>query len=87
MLNTHYFPSVSKGSSHCLAYKLRFLITTNLTLLSVRYKHKIIVEMKGFFSSPIIHPSSYPVVTEGAFLEGKAAGTWSWKLTSIYCRG
>jgi hypothetical protein len=31
------------------------------------------------------HPTSYPMGTRGSFLGGKAAGAWSWPLTSIYC--
>jgi hypothetical protein len=33
------------------------------------------------------HPASYPMGTRGSFPGGKAAGAWSWPLTSIYCRG
>jgi hypothetical protein len=33
------------------------------------------------------HPASYPMGTRGSFPGGKAAGSWSWPLTSIYCRG
>jgi hypothetical protein len=29
------------------------------------------------------HPASYPMVTGGSFSVGKAAGAWSWQLTSI----
>jgi len=29
------------------------------------------------------HPTSYPMVTWGSFPEVKAAGVWSWPLTSI----
>jgi len=29
------------------------------------------------------HPASYPMGTGGSFLGGKAAGSWSWPLTSI----
>jgi hypothetical protein len=29
------------------------------------------------------HPASYPIRTKGSFSEGKAAGAWSWPLTSI----
>jgi len=29
------------------------------------------------------HPASYPMGTRGSFPGGKAAGTWSWPLTSI----
>jgi hypothetical protein len=29
------------------------------------------------------HPASYPMGTRGCFPGGKAAGTWSWSLTSI----
>jgi hypothetical protein len=29
------------------------------------------------------HPASYPVGTRGSFSAGKAAGAWSWPLTSI----
>jgi hypothetical protein len=29
------------------------------------------------------HPASYPMCTGGSFPEGKAAGAWSWPLTSI----
>jgi hypothetical protein len=32
------------------------------------------------------HPASYPMATEGSFRGGKAAGAWSWPLTSSYCR-
>jgi len=32
------------------------------------------------------HPSSCPMDTGGSYLGGKAAGTWSWLLTSIECR-
>jgi hypothetical protein len=28
------------------------------------------------------HPASYPVGTRGSFVRGKAAGAWSWPLTS-----
>jgi hypothetical protein len=40
------------------------------------------------FSSPHrpdifgVHPTSYPVGTRGSFPGGKAAGVWSWPLTS-----
>jgi hypothetical protein len=33
------------------------------------------------------HPASYPMGTRGSFPGGKAAGAWSWPLTSILCRG
>jgi hypothetical protein len=33
------------------------------------------------------HPFSYPMGTRGSFCGSKAAGAWSWPLTSIYCRG
>jgi len=33
------------------------------------------------------HPASYPMETRGYFPGGKAAGAWSWPLTSIYNRG
>jgi hypothetical protein len=33
------------------------------------------------------HPASYPMSTRGSFPGGKAAGSWSGPLTSIYCRG
>jgi hypothetical protein len=33
------------------------------------------------------HPASYPMGTRGSFPGGKAAGAWSWPLTSIQCRG
>jgi len=33
------------------------------------------------------HPASYPVGTRGSFPGGKAAGAWSWPLTSVCCRG
>jgi hypothetical protein len=29
------------------------------------------------------HPAPYPMGTRGSFLGGKAAGAWSWPLTSI----
>jgi hypothetical protein len=29
------------------------------------------------------HSASYPIGTRGFFSEGKAAGAWSWPLTSI----
>jgi hypothetical protein len=29
------------------------------------------------------HPAAYPVGTDGSFPGGKAAGAWSWSLTSI----
>jgi hypothetical protein len=29
------------------------------------------------------HPASYPLGTRGSFLGGKAAGAWSWPITSI----
>jgi hypothetical protein len=29
------------------------------------------------------HPASYPMGTRGSFPEGKAAGAWSWQLTSM----
>jgi hypothetical protein len=31
--------------------------------------------------------ASYPMGTRGSFPGGKAAGAWSWPLTSIYCQG
>jgi hypothetical protein len=34
-----------------------------------------------------VDPTSYPMGTRGFFPEGKAAGAWSWPLTSSYCRG
>jgi hypothetical protein len=33
------------------------------------------------------HPTSYPIGTGFSFPGGKAAGAWSWPLTSIHCRG
>jgi len=41
-----------------------------------------------FFSPPrpdlLLDPASYPMGTEGSFpVGGKAAGPWSWPLTSI----
>jgi hypothetical protein len=33
------------------------------------------------------HPASYPMGTTGSFPGDKAAGAWSWPLTSIWCRG
>jgi hypothetical protein len=33
------------------------------------------------------HPPSYPMGIRGSFPGGKAAGAWSWTLTSISCRG
>jgi hypothetical protein len=33
------------------------------------------------------HPASYPMGTGSCFSGGKAAGAWSWPLTSIKCRG
>jgi hypothetical protein len=33
------------------------------------------------------HPASYSVGTMGSFPGSKAAGAWSWPVTSIYCRG
>jgi hypothetical protein len=33
------------------------------------------------------HPASYPMGTRGCFAGGKAAGAWSWPLTSTYYRG
>jgi len=36
---------------------------------------------------PETHSASYSVSTGGSFPGGKAAGVWSWLLTSIYCRG
>jgi hypothetical protein len=32
------------------------------------------------------HPVSYPMGIRGSFSRGKAAGTWSWPLTSICCQ-
>jgi hypothetical protein len=34
----------------------------------------------------VVHPASYPMGARGSFSGGKAAGGWSWPLTSIYCR-
>jgi hypothetical protein len=34
-----------------------------------------------------VHPTSYPMGTGGSFPGGKAAGAWSWPLTSSYFRG
>jgi hypothetical protein len=34
-----------------------------------------------------VHPASYPVGTGTSFPSGKAAGVWSWPLTSTYCQG
>jgi hypothetical protein len=48
---------------------------------------------KGFLYTPQRpdrlwgHPVSYPMGTGGSFPEGKAAGVWSWPLTSIYYWG
>jgi len=46
----------------------------------------------GYFSSPPrqdglwAQSPSYPVGNRGSYFGSKAAGTWSWPLTSIYCR-
>jgi hypothetical protein len=37
-------------------------------------------------TGPGVHPASYPMGTRGSYSGGKAAGAWSWTLTSIYCR-
>jgi hypothetical protein len=34
-----------------------------------------------------VHPTYYLMVTRRSFLGGKAAGAWSWQLTSSQCRG
>jgi hypothetical protein len=34
-----------------------------------------------------VHPTSYPMGNRDSFLGSKAPGSWSWPLTSIYCRG
>jgi hypothetical protein len=34
-----------------------------------------------------VHPASYPMGTRGSFPGSKAAGAWSWPLTSIWCQG
>jgi len=46
--------------------------------------------MKGFFSlrhrartCSGAYPASYPMGTEGHYTGGKAAGAWSWPLSSI----
>jgi hypothetical protein len=33
------------------------------------------------------HPDSSPMSTGGSFPGGEATGTWSWPLTSMWCRG
>jgi hypothetical protein len=33
-------------------------------------------------TGPGVHPASYPMGTKGSFPGGKAAGVWSWALTS-----
>jgi hypothetical protein len=33
-----------------------------------------------------VYPASYPMGTRDSFPGGKAAGAWSWPLTSTYCR-
>jgi len=33
------------------------------------------------------HPASYPLGTWGSFPGDKAVEAWSWRLTSIWCRG
>jgi hypothetical protein len=35
----------------------------------------------------VAHPASYPMGTRGSFCGDKAAGAWSWPLTSIQYRG
>jgi hypothetical protein len=40
-----------------------------------------------FQTGSAVHPTSYPMGTGGSFPEGKAAGEWSWPLTSNQCRG
>jgi hypothetical protein len=40
-----------------------------------------------FQNVSVAHPASYPMGTGGYFPGGKAAGAWSWPLTSIKCRG
>jgi hypothetical protein len=35
-----------------------------------------------YFKSSVSHPVSYPMSTGGSFPGGKAAGAWSWQLTS-----
>jgi len=37
-------------------------------------------------TGPVVHSSSYPMGTGGPFPRSKAAGAWSWLLTSISCR-
>jgi hypothetical protein len=34
----------------------------------------------------VTHPASYPMGTEDSFPGDKAAGAWSWPLTSIQCK-
>jgi hypothetical protein len=34
-----------------------------------------------------VHPASYPMGTRSFFPGGKAAGAWTWPLTSVQCRG
>jgi hypothetical protein len=35
----------------------------------------------------VVHRATYPARTRGSFPRGRAAGAWSWPLTSIECRG
>jgi hypothetical protein len=35
----------------------------------------------------VVHPTSYPMGTMGSYPGGKAAGAWSWPLTSSLCWG
>jgi len=39
------------------------------------------------FPVTVAHPAAYPMGIGGCFPGGKAAGAWSWPLTSTYCRG
>jgi hypothetical protein len=51
---------------------------------SIPGRYKRFSVLHSVQTDPGAHCASYPVGTGGSFRESKAAGPWSWKLTSVY---
>jgi hypothetical protein len=64
------------------AYSIHLCV--HIALIQICFKLRTVTTDATMRSISLV---SYPVGTGGSFPRGKAAGAWSWPLTSIWCRG
>jgi hypothetical protein len=62
-------------------------LTSPIRLHSMMLSYKKVKRQLYLYLLPGAHPASYPMGNRDSFPGDKAAGAWSWSLTSIQCWG